>query len=133
MRYQFLNCSVILFYGLNIALSVQVPPTLLTLYEEDKLTDFSVVEGRGVVLPCSVSGDPRPDILWFKDESPISETDYHYFIREDGSLEIFSADAEDTGTYRCTATNNAGEVDKLMDLFVQGDLSLSLYVTICMS
>lgn len=60
------------------------------------------------------------DCYRFKDESPISLTDYHYLIREDGSLEIYSAEAVDTGVYRCEARNEAGLIDKVLNLFVQG-------------
>jgi len=86
----------------------------------DRRSNFSVVQGRGVVLPCNVEGDPPPSFSWFKDGSPISPVDIHYFVRQDGSLEIFSADPQDTAEYRCIASNVAGEVDKKMFLFVQG-------------
>jgi hypothetical protein len=66
-----------------------IPPSLNTDETEDKQTNFTVNLGSGVVLPCKVEGDPLPTIVWYKDESPISMTDLHYFIRQDGSLEIF--------------------------------------------
>ena len=64
----------------------------------------------------------------YKDESPISPTDYHYYIGEDGSLEIYSAEAVDTGLYRCQATNEAGEIEKILNLFVQGEPSIGFHV-----
>ena len=97
-----------------------VPPHHTFYKEEDERSNFTVVEGGGIILPCNVEGDPRPTISWYKDGSPISLTDYHYFIREDGSLEIFSADPDDTAEYRCTASNEAGEIHKKVQLFVQG-------------
>ena len=45
--------------------------------------------------------------------------DPHYFISEDGSMEIFSADPQDRATYSCTAINVAGVVEKRMSLIVQ--------------
>ncbi|KAK3592726.1 hypothetical protein CHS0354_007728 [Potamilus streckersoni] len=118
-----------------VSVDVQVPPSFQSLRPEDEETIFSIIEGQGVVLPCSVAGDPQPFIEWFKDESPISPTDYHYFIREDGSLEIFSAEATDTGRYRCSASNIAGSLERVLELFVQvpptiaGDPSEELTVT----
>lgn len=97
-----------------------VPPHHTFYKEEDERSNFTVVEGGGIILPCNVEGDPRPTISWYKDGSPISLTDYHYFIREDGSLEIFSADPDDTAEYKCTASNEAGEIHKTVQLFVQG-------------
>ncbi|XP_062570988.1 hemicentin-1-like isoform X1 [Saccostrea cucullata] len=102
-----------------VTVNVQVPPRHTFHNEDDSQGNFTVVEGGGIILPCSVEGDPRPTIAWYKDGSPISLTDYHYFIREDGSLEIFSADPQDSATYRCTASNVAGDVDKTVQLFVQ--------------
>ena len=55
-----------------------------------------------------------------KDELPISPTDFHYFIYEDGSLEIFSTEATDEAEYTCQATNEAGEIEKKMWLEVLG-------------
>ncbi|XP_060552023.1 hemicentin-1-like isoform X2 [Ruditapes philippinarum] len=102
-----------------VRVEVQVPPIFGFDSPEDNVTDFRINQGDTVVLPCNVQGDPTPLITWFKDESPISLTDYHYYIREDGSLEIFSAEATDTGEYRCQATNIAGDIEKVVDLFVQ--------------
>ncbi|KAL4218919.1 Hemicentin-1 [Mactra antiquata] len=99
-------------------LRVQVPPSFNESIE-NQMIDFEIIEGDGVILPCEVDGNPVPDIAWFKDDSPISLTDYHYFIDEDGSLEIYSAEAADTGSYRCIATNVAGEIEKIVNLFVQ--------------
>ena len=84
--------------------------------------DFNIDEGDRIVLPCAVEGDPPPVVTWYKDESPIALTDYHYFILEDGSLEIYTADASDTATYRCAASNIAGDIEKIVNLFVRGEL-----------
>lgn len=97
-----------------------MPPKLNTASPENQQTNFTVNLGSGVVLPCEVEGDPLPDIVWFKDEIPISMTDLHYFITQDGSLEIFSSDSTDTGQYRCRASNVVGDIDKTVSLFVRG-------------
>ncbi len=52
----------------------------------------------------------------------IADSDPHYFISEDGSLEIFSADPADTATYSCTAINVAGVMEKRITLFVQSEI-----------
>ncbi|XP_052788091.1 hemicentin-1-like [Mya arenaria] len=102
-----------------VMLDVQVPPSFEYLTPEDEQINFNILEGDRVVLPCNVEGDPRPRISWYKDESPISLTDYHYYIGEDGSLEIYSAEAADTGLYRCQASNEAGEIEKVLNVYVQ--------------
>ena len=72
------------------------------------------------MLPCRAEGDPPPAFTWFKDGGPVSPVDVRYFVRQDGSLEIFSADRQDAARYKCVASNVAGEVEKDVFLFVQG-------------
>lgn len=102
-------------------LLLAVPPKLNVDSELDRRGNFSVVQGQTVVLPCKVQGDPLPSFTWFKDGSPISLVDVNYFVRQDGALEIFSADPRDTAHYQCVASNVAGEVVKDMYLSVQGE------------
>ena len=104
----------------NILTNVSVPPKLRAEDAENIQTNFTVDLGSSIVLPCKVEGDPQPDIVWFKDESPISLTDLHYFVKQDGSLQIFSSDTSDFGDYRCFASNIAGSVEKTVTLFVRG-------------
>ncbi|KAK6167247.1 hypothetical protein SNE40_021325 [Patella caerulea] len=103
----------------HVTVDVIGPPKLLQELEKDKRNKFTVIQGRGIVIPCNVEADPRPSFTWFKDGSPISLTDIHYYMRDDGSLEIFSADPQDTAQYKCVASNKAGEVEKNVRLFVQ--------------
>ncbi len=58
----------------------------------------------------------------------IADSDPHYFISEDGSLEIFSADPADTATYSCTAINVAGVMEKRITLFVQSEILFNFEV-----
>ncbi|CAG5129711.1 unnamed protein product, partial [Candidula unifasciata] len=103
----------------SVDLDVLVPPKLITDNDSDRQTNFSVIQGRSVFLPCSVTADPPASYTWFKDGIPISLTDIRYYIRMDGALEIFSADVSDSANYKCVASNVAGEVDKNMNLFVE--------------
>ena len=96
--------------------SFSVPPII----EDDGDVDLTVIQDRSIRLPCEVQGDPRPQITWTKNGVRIAESDPHYFISEEGSLEIFSADPQDTATYSCTAINVAGVKEKRITLFVQG-------------
>jgi hemicentin len=82
--------------------------------------DYIVVQGNPITLPCKVTGDPRPLLQWTKAGNRIPVTDPHYLIGEDGSLNIFSADPQDTAVYACTALNVAGITTKSMALTVHG-------------
>ena len=87
--------------------------------EEEELF---VTQGSSITLPCEVTGDPEPEVSWTKNGQRISETDPHYLMRESGSLDIFTVDPHDTGTYSCTAINIAGSREKRITLFVQSEL-----------
>ncbi|GFN88309.1 hemicentin-1 [Plakobranchus ocellatus] len=103
----------------TINLDVLVPPRLLLDDELDRQTRFSVIQGRSVLLPCSVTADPAATFTWFKDGLPISLTEARYYIRNNGALQIFSAELDDAALYKCVASNVAGEVEKNMELFVE--------------
>ena len=84
-----------------------------------------ITQGSSITLPCHVTGDPEPQVSWTKNGQQIAETDPHYLLGESGSLQIFSANPQDTGTYSCTAINIAGVREKRITLFVQ---SKSLHI-----
>ncbi|XP_059151468.1 hemicentin-1-like [Physella acuta] len=103
----------------NVNLDVLVPPKLQQEIDLDFQTNFSVTQGQGITLPCSVTADPPASITWFKSGSKIEFTDVRYLIRSDGALEIFGAEVSDAGQFRCVASNSAGKVDKDVTLFVE--------------
>ncbi|XP_033761247.1 hemicentin-1-like [Pecten maximus] len=103
----------------TVTVDVLVPPMLRIDDETDVLDRFSVIEGDSIFLPCNVDGDPPPSFTWLKDGSEILLTDPSYYITEDGTLEIFGAEASSRGTYTCVASNVAGEVEKTVTLFVE--------------
>jgi len=87
----------------------------------DSASEVYVTAGDSTVLPCDVTGDPRPQVTWTKNGVRLtSDTDPHYFVTESGSLEIFSGHPDDTATYSCTAINVAGVREKRVMLFVHG-------------
>lgn len=71
--------------------------------------------GEGFVLECVVTGNPSPQIIWFKDELPIDGTQSDRVeIKLIGSsmcrLEISDVHLSDRGRYACEATNARGRV-----------------------
>ena len=113
------SSDAVLINILMMYVSFLVPPRFVDPDSDKK--DFNVTEGGRIVLPCDVEGDPPLHFTWYKNESPISFTDYHYLILENGSLEIYTAEATDTGRYRCAVSNIAGDVEKTVTLFVRGE------------
>ena len=70
-----------------------------------------------------ITGEPEPDIEWFKDEQPIEEGGNFRieFDNTDGCvLVINSARLEDEGVYRCVASNAFGKAISEAELLVTG-------------
>ncbi|OWF52578.1 Hemicentin-1 [Mizuhopecten yessoensis] len=91
----------------EFSITVNALPTL----PGNLLTNTSEIENSDVILECPATGTPPPDITWYKDDVALSSDDFGVSILPDGSLELESISAEDSGEYRCLATNIAGEVD----------------------
>ncbi|XP_022101402.1 myosin light chain kinase, smooth muscle-like isoform X2 [Acanthaster planci] len=84
------------------------------------LCDKQIVEGTAVVLECRVTGEPEPDIYWYRDGVEIGETDPKYRYEFEGehgvSLVINNARMSDAGTYTCKAVSAAGSAESSAQL-----------------
>ncbi|XP_073763880.1 receptor-type tyrosine-protein phosphatase delta isoform X35 [Danio rerio] len=100
--------------------------TRLTVLREDQLPagfptidmgpQLKVVERtRTATMLCAASGNPDPDISWFKDFLPVN-TSNNGRIKQlrsggtpiRGALQIEQSEESDQGKYECVATNNDG-------------------------
>ena len=50
-------------------------------------TNYLLLEDEPLELPCKSTGNPKPDIVWFKDGSIVTETE-NFKINDGGSLVI---------------------------------------------
>ncbi|XP_038660231.1 receptor-type tyrosine-protein phosphatase S isoform X32 [Scyliorhinus canicula] len=97
--------------------------TRLTVLREDQLPvgyptidmgpQLKVVERtRTATMLCAASGNPDPEITWFKDFLPVdtSSTGRIKQLRSEsfGALQIDNSEESDQGKYECVATNSAG-------------------------
>uniref|UniRef100_A0A7E4ZS77 Immunoglobulin I-set domain protein n=1 Tax=Panagrellus redivivus TaxID=6233 RepID=A0A7E4ZS77_PANRE len=76
-----------------------------------KLTDQRIGQGATGKFSCSIIGEPRPAVAWFKDGKPLPN-DARYTIVDEGnesSLQIDGILAPDAGVYEVVAKNPAGE------------------------
>lgn len=73
-------------------------------------------EFTSVEVHCTASGNPRPRIQWERLDGFQMSSDV--IIRE-GSLRFNSLRKSDEGSYRCSAQNNAGEGDQVIQIYVQ--------------
>ncbi|XP_051785971.1 receptor-type tyrosine-protein phosphatase delta isoform X22 [Erpetoichthys calabaricus] len=93
----------------------------LTVLREDQLPSgfptidmgpqLKVVERtRTATMLCAASGNPDPEITWFKDFLPVDTSNNNGRIKQlrSGALQIEQSEESDQGKYECVATNSAG-------------------------
>ena len=68
----------------------------------------SVELGGTVTLACSATGDPLPELQWYKDSIPMVETNEIDPFKPE--LVLKDALAQDEARYFCEARNVAGKV-----------------------
>ena len=75
-------------------------------------SETNVVLGEPLKLCVAISGNPKPDIKWMKDNIPVQETSRVHLACEDGnvSLEIKSTQKGDSGKYSIIVGNNLGSI-----------------------
>ncbi|XP_056886175.1 neural cell adhesion molecule L1-like protein isoform X2 [Takifugu flavidus] len=83
---------------------MNLPPMILTQDDED----YSAVEGKGVMMHCTVFSSPPSAITWSKDDTSDSVEGPRFSVHDNGTLEIYSAEKEDSGPYTCFAKNTEG-------------------------
>lgn len=76
-----------------------------------RFTDLDILPGHDAKFPARVTGIPKPDILWCRNEKPIHNSD-KYTIKYDGDtvvLYVRNCTPEDNGLYTCNASNREGQ------------------------
>eukprot|EP00064_Thunnus_orientalis_P015559 superscaffoldBa00002904_g15613 len=67
--------------------------------------------GSSVRLKCTASGTPRPDIVWLKDDQPLSEQKVGEGRQKKWTLSLKNLTPEHSGRYTCRVSNRAGEIN----------------------
>eukprot|EP00066_Takifugu_rubripes_P001160 XP_003962167.2 PREDICTED: obscurin-like protein 1 [Takifugu rubripes] len=82
-----------------------------------------VQSGADAVLKCQIGGDPRPAVIWERNNEKI-DLQGRYRVFEDGNvynLIITVVTIEDSGQYICKAKNSIGETYAAATLKVEGE------------
>ncbi|XP_031727728.1 receptor-type tyrosine-protein phosphatase delta-like isoform X17 [Anarrhichthys ocellatus] len=101
-----------------------IASTRLSVLREDQLPSgfptidmgpqLKVVErSRTATMLCAASGNPDPEITWFKDFLPVNTSNNNGRIKQlrsesFGALQIEMSEESDQGKYECVATNSDG-------------------------
>uniref|UniRef100_A0A096LX65 Myotilin n=1 Tax=Poecilia formosa TaxID=48698 RepID=A0A096LX65_POEFO len=84
------------------------------------LHDMSTVKGQLVVLECRLRGTPPLQVMWYREDEQIQDSDDFRILRKKGSsasvpeelctLVITEAFPEDSGLFKCVVLNSYGTV-----------------------
>ncbi|XP_040010650.1 protein turtle homolog A, partial [Xiphias gladius] len=95
-------------------LSITAPPVFI----KKPPTFVEVLLGDSLTLSCGAHGNPRPTVVWHKDESPIEK---HEKIKVlNGTLSLASVTRNISGVYKCHVSNSEGNLTHSMQLQVKG-------------
>lgn len=67
--------------------------------------------GSSVRLKCTAGGNPRPDIVWLKDDRPLTEKEVGEGRQKKWTLSLKGLTPEHSGRYTCKVSNRAGEIN----------------------
>ncbi|XP_023221211.1 hemicentin-1-like isoform X2 [Centruroides sculpturatus] len=98
----------------TVILDIQEPPTFIGEMKED----YVAVEGQDISLPCSVIGNPKPEITWFKNNIPVFIDDVQFKHLPTNDLYISEVSETDVGLYTCEAINIIGATNQSINLIV---------------
>ncbi|XP_033120586.1 ADAMTS-like protein 1 [Anneissia japonica] len=74
-------------------------------------------QGTTVLIRCPVVNFKKSNLLWTKNDVPITRHDGKFQILQDGTLKIWNIEKEDRGVYSC----HAGDVSKDFNLLLHED------------
>uniref|UniRef100_A0A8C3YS46 Hemicentin-1 n=1 Tax=Catagonus wagneri TaxID=51154 RepID=A0A8C3YS46_9CETA len=100
----------------RIDLQVHVPPSIAL-----GPTNITVTVNVQTTLACEATGIPKPLVSWRKNGHllNVDQNQNSYRLLSSGSLVIISPSVDDTATYECAVTNDAGEDKRTVDLTIQ--------------
>ncbi|XP_049341975.1 obscurin [Astyanax mexicanus] len=89
------------------------------------MEDLCVRPGQPAAFSAVITGQPIPEIRWYKDGVELIPDDDHTELVQNGarcSLTLLDVDVSDCGTYTCTATNSSGHASCHAQLTVETGL-----------
>lgn len=120
-------------YGWSHSVQTTNPVTVgefATLPEFTKILpgQIKMLIGKDFSLECIHRGNPKPSIIWYKDEIPLDQSDERISMKILGTstcrLEIKNVQASDSGRITCEATNSQGRVSTFARLQAVADYKI---------
>ncbi|XP_044530854.1 immunoglobulin-like and fibronectin type III domain-containing protein 1 [Gracilinanus agilis] len=80
---------------------------------ERKPITLALPEGKNAIFRALVSGEPRPEVQWYRTQGDLSDPNKYKIFSQPGGkehvLQVNKLTGDDTDTYRCLAVNEYGE------------------------
>ena len=96
---------------------MSVPPKIE--YDSKLKQPQKLKEGKSLSLPVTVSGEPNPEIKWFRNDEPITGPSVE--VKDTAtSVKVKSVTAADSGTYKVVAENPVGSDSAEFTVNVKG-------------
>uniref|UniRef100_A0A8C7E0J5 Matrix remodeling associated 5 n=1 Tax=Naja naja TaxID=35670 RepID=A0A8C7E0J5_NAJNA len=106
----------------RLVVQLQVVDQVEKPFFGDPITErITATAGHSINLNCSVHGTPSPRTAWILPNGTELMKSSHlkrFYHKRDGILHISALSAADAGTYRCTARNPGGYVERVVFLKV---------------
>lgn len=80
--------------------------------------DTYAIEGKAILLPVSVQGNPLPSTTWYYEGNEL-KPDHCIEIQQNASLFISYLQLKHTGHYCLSVTNPIGNAERTFNLFVK--------------
>ncbi|XP_054277501.1 obscurin-like isoform X3 [Macrosteles quadrilineatus] len=76
-----------------------------------KFNDLQQLPNYDAKLMARVTGTPKPDVTWYKGDTRLSDSDKYRLKRDGDAVYLYVQDCclDDSGVYKCVATNREGE------------------------
>ena len=92
-----------------------------------------VVVGSTAVFECIFTGNPKPKVEWFKNNTRIAKGKNGRFNVNDQLLIILGVQFDDAGTYSCRVSNALGMKQQIAKLAVVSGMLMFFSLTILLS
>ncbi|EDO49555.1 predicted protein, partial [Nematostella vectensis] len=81
-----------------------------------------VRQGEDIDIGAQITAKPKPNVKWYKDGKPLRDGPRTTIRARDDlyNCKVLSAKPEDTGMYKCEATNAVGKATRTFDVQVEG-------------
>ncbi|XP_059218729.1 twitchin isoform X21 [Stomoxys calcitrans] len=124
------RCNVQNEYGesnANLNLNIEAEPEPEgegpTFVEKPRIVSENA--GKLIIMECKVKADPKPTIVWYRNNEVVKESNkIKMFVEQRGDqyyikLEVIDPQLEDSGLYKCNIKNNLGELNANLTLNIE--------------